>query len=345
MDLVDAIGVSAGRHSACAVRENGSVVCWGQGTNGRLGQGDTSDSSVPVPVDDIANAISVSVGRDHACAVLATGTIQCWGKNNYGQVGNGATGDQTSPVNVVGIEDAVGVFAGGYHTCALRANGRVLCWGVNDYNQLGVNTGESRCGGGFDDSPCGVVPQLVNIDDVVSLNLGTQYTCAVRASGEALCWGRNVYGQLGDGTAVSRSVPTQVLNLIDARLIAAGNNHSCALLSTGRLHCWSCNRFGQLGDGSREDSGQPNAVADLDNVAEVALGSGQLALLTTGEMRCWGSMRQANWPMAMPSDRLTGQCWSGWQRHGRDTRQSTHLRADGHGWCSVLWSKHPRPPR
>ena len=79
------------------VRENGSVVCWGQGTNGRLGQGDTSDSSVPVPVDNIANAISVSVGRDHACAVLATGIIQCWGKNNYGQVGNGATDDGHRP--------------------------------------------------------------------------------------------------------------------------------------------------------------------------------------------------------------------------------------------------------
>src|SRR2546421_440722 len=59
---------------------------------------------------------------------------------------------------------------------------------------------------------------------------GGDTTCAVR-DGLAYCWGRNDYGQLGDGTTVYRAQPVTVQGLKDAVQLAVGGDHTCALLA------------------------------------------------------------------------------------------------------------------
>ena len=77
-----------------------------------------------------------------------------------------------------------------------------------------------------------------------------------------MCWGANDWGQLGDGTKVTRSVPTRVTNLSgDARSVSAGDDHTCAALGSGDVECWGFNYFGQLGDGRAPLSGSPTPSA------------------------------------------------------------------------------------
>lgn len=107
-DLDDAIAIAAGKNHACAVRKGGSVVCWGAGDGGQLGDGQARDSSnaatpTPVPVSGVTTAIGIGAGGEHSCAPTRTNAIVCWGAGDRGQLGNRSTTErELSPVSVVG---------------------------------------------------------------------------------------------------------------------------------------------------------------------------------------------------------------------------------------------------
>src|ERR1700730_1627249 len=134
--------VSTGFHYNCALLTNATIKCWGDGNYGKLGNGQTEDSSVPVTVSGITNATAVSAGGLHACALLATREIECWGRNYSGALGNGTMVDSSVPVHVVGINNAVAISAGFEEdeTCAVLSTGAVNCWGANGSGQLGNGT-------------------------------------------------------------------------------------------------------------------------------------------------------------------------------------------------------------
>jgi alpha-tubulin suppressor-like RCC1 family protein len=148
---------------------------------------------------------------------------------------------RTSPTAVVDLTDATTITAGDYHTCARRASGTVVCWGLNSYGQLGTGTA-----GGASFTPTGIA----GLTDAVELAAGALHTCARRATGAVVCWGRNNYGQLGDGTTTNRTTPVTVAGLSDAVEIAAGYSATCARRASGAVVCWGINDSGQIGDGT-----------------------------------------------------------------------------------------------
>ena len=137
----NAVEVSAGADSACALLATGSVECWGGNTNGDLGNGGTSQSDSPVAVSSITNAISVSVGTDFACAVLSTGSVQCWGNNASGELGNTSTVQSDTPVTVSSLSTVSAVGSGSTSSCAVLVGGAVWCWGSDSTDQLGYTPG------------------------------------------------------------------------------------------------------------------------------------------------------------------------------------------------------------
>ena len=251
MGISDAVAVAAGGAHSCALREGGTVSCWGDNSSGQLGDGNSGDFSlVPVGVAGISDAVAVVAGSVHSCALREGGTISCWGHNGVGQLGDGTGGNLSDrslvPVGVVGISDAVAVAAGGGHSCALREGGTISCWGGNWFGELGDGTGDD-----FSLVPVGVV----GISDAVTVAAGWGHSCALREGGTISCWGDNQYGQLGDGTGGADGdlslVPVGVAGVSDAVAVAAGGGYSCALREGGAISCWGSNRSGQLGDGWR----------------------------------------------------------------------------------------------
>ena len=116
-----------------------------------------------------------------------------------------------------------------------------------------------------------------------------QSFCAVLSTGQVKCWGYNGYGELGNGTTTTFSVPVSVKNITTATTLSGAYNGFCALLSTEHLDCWGYNGNGQLGNGTFTSSDVPVAVRKITNAATLT-GSydGYCTLLSTSHVDCWG---------------------------------------------------------
>jgi alpha-tubulin suppressor-like RCC1 family protein len=250
-----ASGVSAiatGDYHTCALTTVGGVKCWGYNEYGQLGDGTTTDRHTPVNVRRLAIGVSaIAAGGYHTCALTAVGGVKCWGWNSFGQLGDGTTTDRHTPVNVSGLAIGVSAIAAGdFHTCALIAGGGIKCWGYNVDGQLGDGTTTNR------HTPVNVSGLASGVSAITA---GGWHTCALTAeAGGVKCWGRNLYGQLGDGTTTDRTTPVDVSGLASGvSAITAGELHTCALTAVGGVKCWGWNSFGQLGDGTTTDRHTP----------------------------------------------------------------------------------------
>jgi alpha-tubulin suppressor-like RCC1 family protein len=141
------VEITGGYVHSLALTRGGDVYAWGLNSDGRLGNGGTTGSTVPVKVVDVANVTSIAAGTHHSLAVTDTGEVYGWGSSTYGQLGNGTTDSSARPVVIEGLagKNVVGLAAGQAHSLAVTSDNRVYAWGANWYGQLGDNT--------TDDSP------------------------------------------------------------------------------------------------------------------------------------------------------------------------------------------------
>ena len=142
-----AAALASGASHACAF-DNNDVLCWGAGTSGQLGDGQTSDSSTPVKVGGFSGATgAIAAGGAHSCAVASAGggetALFCWGANASGQLGLGSAGTPHPQAASTGLAGVTQVVAGTSHTCALTS-GAVRCWGGNDQGQTGADTADTQ---------------------------------------------------------------------------------------------------------------------------------------------------------------------------------------------------------
>ncbi|WP_437644218.1 hypothetical protein [Sorangium sp. So ce362] len=127
------------------------------------------------------------------------------------------------------------------------------------------------------------------------ISAGTDYTCAVLSDGTVWCWGRNTWGNIGDGTLQQdRPIPRQVVGLGGgaakvATSISSARSHTCAVLTDGAVACWGAGNSGQLGDGEATNSLSPVRAEELAGATQVAVGGSHTCAVTTSRnLFCWG---------------------------------------------------------
>ena len=119
---------------------------------------------------------------------------------------------------------------------------------------------------------------------------GQYHSAALKADGTVLAWGGNGYGQLGDGTTTSYSIPVVVSGLSDIVAVAAGAYHTVALKFDGTVMAWGYNGLGQLGDGTKTNRSIPVVVPGLTGVVAVAAGENHTVVLKAdGTVLAWGN--------------------------------------------------------
>ncbi|MBY6242728.1 chromosome condensation regulator RCC1 [Methylosinus sp. Sm6] len=283
------VAITASRFDhTCALTQAGAVECWGDNSKGQLGDGTTIRRHTPVAVSGLSSGVvAIAAGHFHSCALTSGGAVKCWGLDTLGQLGDdGVDYLQSTPRSVVGLSSGVvAITAGGYHSCALTSAGAVKCWGWDTYGQLGDGTSRR-----LHYTPLAVKGLS---SGVVAIAAGHVHTCALTSSGAVKCWGRNNYGQLGDGTRTGRRAPVDVATLSNSVVaIGTGSRHSCAVTSAGDGKCWGSNYDGQLGDGSKTDRLTPDRVSFLHGVTAIGGGVNYTCASTNaGFVRCWGDNR------------------------------------------------------
>ncbi len=242
----------------CAVLEDASVRCWGEGNSGETGNGETGRrgdqpgelgaSLPPVDLGSGRRAAAVAAGETHSCVLLQGGAIKCFGEGRYGVLGladtrgRGTTPDEMGdalPVVSLGAFAATELVSGSLHACARAPSQQIVCWGANRLGQLGIghHSGPGGKPGQSTTAPTGgdARPKvdLGNDGTPKSMHGGGPRTCVVLERGRdedgaldniVKCWGGGQTQPMGDalpGLDFGERVPLA---------IAPGDLHSCALV-------------------------------------------------------------------------------------------------------------------
>ncbi len=174
---------------------------------------------------------------------------------------------------------------GGY-TCGLADSGLAFCWGgVGGYYYPPLPPDSAI--------PNSAVPTLVRGGQRFSdVTVGALMMCALDSEGRAYCWGDNWFGELGDGTTITKRGPSAVIGGIRWRQISAGGTHVCGISLDGVTYCWGNNFRGALGLGNgliSGASGEPLRVNSNVTFSAVWAGGGTSCALTPdGKAYCWG---------------------------------------------------------
>jgi alpha-tubulin suppressor-like RCC1 family protein len=275
-----------------------NVWCWGWNDEGECGRRYSSlpnppnqDIAYPVvgeidggPTGAIPDAIAIAGGGLHHCAITSQRAIWCWGSTQFYESGPlpGITcpggyarmcSDQPQTMTLPDKALPVALALGERHSCALADNGNVYCWGANDLNQLatnGASVTQSCALNGATMVPCtGTAVKVsglpANLPPTTTIRAGGYQTCILDPSGHAYCWGRNDFGELGQGDTAPRQTAVVLSDMnfgtpIVFSEIAVGASRHCGRTSNAIL-CWGSPELGTtFADGGTQDNRWPAPV-------------------------------------------------------------------------------------
>lgn len=302
--------IVTGANHTCAITTLGKGYCWGSNTYGSLGNNSTTNSSVPVAIDDSGvlsgkTLKNIFAGNNYTCAIASDGIAYCWGKNNLGQLGDGTFVNKLVPTAISMSGALAGkrllsmaASGGAEHTCAIASDQRAYCWGSNGSGQLGNNSTINSS------TPVAVVYSGALKDKTIK-SISTSgiigHTCVIASDSQAYCWGNNNLGLLGDGTTNTSYVPVPVMRsgLLAGKIISdisTGDNNTCLISSDGFLYCWGANSSGAVGDGTVIDKLVPTAVdtsgvlsgKKLSKIYAGGGNNGHPCVVASSDVYCWG---------------------------------------------------------
>lgn len=309
---------ASGSAHSCAIVDR-SVWCWGANESGQLGL-DSSLPSYTMPRHaDFGAGVPIGLAAAGAstCVLVDNGAVKCWGNNQWGQLGVGARNNVGNgldgagyPVREMGTllvpvrfveylneAKALSIDGFGRHFCAVMESGKIACWGNGSYDVLGR----------VPDEPQHRLPGYVTAltGPLRSLSVGDGHNCVLTKADAVRCWGIAGWGALGygslDNLGAGALLPAVSLPAAGKpSFIKAGYRNTCVIIE-GKVYCWGAASLamGQpLVYGLNDIGDEPNEVRD--KLPPIDLGNGRLAhslalsashacaLLTTGEVLCWG---------------------------------------------------------
>ncbi len=243
--LTNVIAVASGGSHSLALLSDGTIRAWGANDYGQIGDGTTTDRLTSVAVIGITSAnpaVAIAGGGNSSYALLADGSVKAWGYNLSGQLGDGTKTNRLTPVQVTNLTGGViainGGRTGGY---ALLSNGSVRAWGYNQYGELGDGTTNERL---TPITPIGLTSGVLQIEG------GDENAFALKSDGTLLSWGRNFFGELGNGTRNDTSVPAAIDLSNVVQIKSSFGKDIYARLRDGSLYAWGYNGYGSVGNGT-----------------------------------------------------------------------------------------------
>ena len=270
---------------------SGRSVAFGLNDLGQLGIGKPDNQFTPVPM--MNNVRQLFAGELHAAALTSDGSIYVWGSNDFKQLGiENLVSANTPQLMPTPINNVQRMALGERHSIALNQDGNLYVWGDNTFGQTGTGILEPI-----------KTPVLLShnndnqlLNPMVSISAGKFHSVALDRTGTVWTWGRNEWGQIGDGSQTTRNLPVQVLDsdggfFQGVVAIASGENFVLALTNDGLVWAWGENSSGQLGLPREEKSRQYPHLIDIKKPCKAVAAGHQhaLALTTDGYVMAWGN--------------------------------------------------------
>lgn len=266
--LEDVTQLAVGRYHSCALKQDGTVHCWGGGDMKQLGNGQKKLSLVPIPVPGVNHITQITAYDETTCGRDEDGAVHCWGDGGL---------EDGRPKQVRGLPPVAEVQTGDDHTCARTIGGDLWCWG--DASEGATGTGPAR----NDDEHAPM--KVAAVSGVTAMALDDDGTCVIAKDGPR-CWGRNDAGRFGDGTSVEQLVPVEVPKLNDAIALHLEDELSCALRKNGAVSCWGGRRGGN--DFNTERNYVPRDLPAQIDAAGLGVSRGTVvAVSKEGTMARW----------------------------------------------------------
>lgn len=293
----DWASVMCSQYHTLAIKTDGTLWAWGSNKSGQLGIG-VNPSAYEVPsrvgTDTFwsTSRSMLTCGGDFTCVGRTNGTLWSFGRSLYGRLGT-YTNDISSPVQVSGGATNWNRVSGGFNfAIAGRTNGTLWGWGRNNDGQIGR-------GGSFTFNTPIQIGTLTVWTNTISA--GSNHTLAIRTNGTLWAWGRNNFGELGDGTTTLRSSPVQIGSETWSH-IAAGSALSFGIRTNGTLWGWGDRNwvFGTVNDRRRSSPEQIGTDTDWSFVVASfgILGGHAMMLKSNGTI--WGLGRNSKGQLGVP---------------------------------------------
>ncbi len=253
-----------GSHTA-AITENGDLYCWGDNTCGEVGDGTWDNQSKPVKV--LQNVRDASIYLNRSAAITENGDLYTWGAC----AGNGVS-EQAVPVKI--MENVKCVQIGLYCTAAITNEGDLYMWG--DY--YGELSEEDR------KFPTKVMEnaRYIHMD-----RYRGEFISVITEDDTLYCWGKNEYGEVGNGTTEECKIPIEVMGNVAS--VSFGFNHTAAITNSGDLYCWGKNTYGELGLNTTTNQLKPMCISEHIGVKAVVFEESCMYVLEKGGiLYVWG---------------------------------------------------------
>lgn len=179
LGLDKVLAISTGAHHTCAIVNDPLLKCWGDNSEGQLGDGTNIDRLTPVTISLSPDPVAISSGHSHTCSILSDTSLKCWGDNSEGQLGDGTNANSSSPIPIISGSNSISL--GAKHTCSLDNSNALYCWGDNSEGQLGLGSTVGQ------KSPTQVIFSGAKFP--ITIASGENYSCSSLNNDLLSCWG------------------------------------------------------------------------------------------------------------------------------------------------------------
>ena len=273
--------LAAGSYNSLTLRSNkNGLYSWGYNNFGQLGDNSITSKLQPYKIYGNKTFCQISSGYGYSIAIDKNSKAWGWGYNHNGQLGDNTIVSKLTPVSILGANKTFCIISSGYdHSMVIDKNGKIWCWGRNNWGQLGDYTIGDKY------TPVSI---LGTNKTFCQISAGHSHSLAIDKNGKLWGWGYNLYGNLGDNTAVSKCTPVAIFGNHTFCSISAGWRYSLAIDNNGKAWGFGYNVQGQLGDNTVVSKRTPVSIYGNKTFCSISCNYHSIGIDKNGKGWGWG---------------------------------------------------------